>query len=456
VGSASAHSINLEAGQKSAVQPAALAEGTRVEVRDLFYATPARLKFLKGDRAEAEAVREVLARLAMVRPEVGFALHEEGRASLRYNNTHTDERVASVMGREFGANSIAVEAEREGLKLTGRISLPTLSDALPRHQYLFVNGRPVKDALLRGAVRAGYADVLAHDRHGLVALFLEVSNEAVDVNVHPAKTEVRFRDAALVRGLIVSALRHALMNEAPRTSSHIAATMLQRFTPIAPQYAYELAESAQAPFQGFAPEARADVSEVAGNNFPLGAAVAQLHETYILAQTSDGLVLVDQHAAHERLVYEKLKAERREYGVKRQVLLLPEVVELEQGDAVRLCAAGLEKFGLVVEAFGQGAVVVREIPALLGQPDIKALLTDIATELALEGDSESLEARIDERLSTCACHHSIRAGRRLNLAEMNQLLRDMEATPLSAQCNHGRPTHVRLSLAEVEKLFGRR
>lgn len=468
--SAQAHVIRVEGGQKFPVQPAARATGTRVEVRDLFYATPARLKFLKTDRTEGDYVRDFLERLAMAHPEISFSLTEEGRPSRRWNSADLPGRLSSILGEAFGENSLPLEAVRENIKLTGRISLPTLSDALPRHQYLFVNGRPVRDRLLQGAVRAGYMDVLPHDRHGLVALFVELPAEDVDVNVHPAKTEVRFRDPGLIRGLIVSALRHALQEGAGRTSSTVSHDFLGKlaqpgptgYRPSSyaqPQYHYGLQETAQTGFLDSAPAARAEVATVAEDvDYPLGAAIAQLHNTYILAQSKGGLVVVDQHAAHERLVYEKLKAQRAANGVARQALLLPEVIDMDPRDAERLAAHApeLEKSGLLLEPFGQGAILVREIPALLGQPDLKKLLADLATELAVEGDATSLDERINARLSTCACHGSVRAGRSLTHAEMNQLLRDMEATPLSGQCNHGRPTQLTLSLADIEKLFGRR
>jgi DNA mismatch repair protein MutL len=485
-GSDSAWSLSVEGGEKSAPQPTALSQGTRVEMRDLFYATPARLKFLKSPRAEREAAIDVVERLAMAYPAIAFTVSgEEDRILRRFTAGSLDlagndarrARLAAILGRDFADNALAISAEREGFKLTGLAGLPTLNRATSRDQYLFVNGRPVRDKLLVGAVRGAYQDFLARDRHPIVALFLDGPAEEIDVNVHPAKAEVRFRDASLVRGLIVGALRHALAAAGHRASTTVADSALAAFRPgggpsfhFAPSYAPRgLAEDAaayQAPLarpagaQDFAaPGSRpAPAIEEAATLFPLGAAVAQLHETYVVAQTDDGIVIVDQHAAHERLVYERMKEALGATGVARQILLLPEVVELDEDAVARLVAraAELTELGLVIEAFGQGAVVVREVPALLGEIDVQGLIRDLADELAELGNALSLKEKLEEVCGTLACHGSVRAGRRLLPEEMNALLRQMEATPHSGQCNHGRPTYVELRLADIEKLFGRR
>ena len=483
-GAAEAFKVAVEGGVKSAVEPAALGAGTRVEVRDLFYATPARLKFLKSVRAERDAAVDVLGRLAMAYPSIAFTvIGDEEKPLLRMTASGPDlagqsaedvrrARLGAILGRDFADNAPAINAAREGFRLTGLAGLPTLNRATARDQYLFVNGRPVRDKLLAGAVRGAYQDFLARDRHPMVVLFLTGPEEDIDVNVHPAKAEVRFRDAALVRGLIVGALRTALTAAGHRASTTVAAQALSAFQPVAwhsrggaaPALALapgltEAPAPYQAPLVPTAPAVRAveaPASDTAAH--PLGAACAQLHETYIVAQTADGLVIVDQHAAHERLVYERMKAEIAANGVKRQILLIPEVVELDPADSARLVAraAELAELGLVIEAFGPGAIIVREVPALLGETDVKALVRDLADELAELGGALSLKERLEHVCGTIACHGSVRAGRRLNQAEMNALLREMEATPHSGQCNHGRPTYVALSLAEIEKLFGRR
>jgi len=483
-GADSAWAIAVEGGAKSAPLPAALSQGTRVEVRDLFYATPARLKFLKSPRAEREATLDAVERLAMAYPGIAFTVSgEEDRILLRLTAIARDlagndarrERLAAILGRDFADNALAIMAQREGFSLTGLAGLPTLNRATARDQYLFVNGRPVRDKLLVGAVRGAYQDFLARDRHPMVALFLDGPGEAIDVNVHPTKAEVRFRDASLVRGLIVGALRQALGAAGHRASTTVAGAALSSFRPgfAAPSYAplyppHGLAEDAaqyQAPLTPpeagglTAPAARAPQAIAAGETgFPLGAAVAQLHETYVVAQTQDGIVIVDQHAAHERLVYERMKEALGSTGVARQILLLPEVVELDEGAVARLAArAGeLAELGLVLEAFGAGAVVVREVPALLGELNVQGLVRDLADELAELGNALSLKEKLEEVCGTLACHGSVRAGRRLLPEEMNALLRQMEATPHSGQCNHGRPTYVELKLADIEKLFGRR
>ncbi len=476
--------LSVEGGAKGAVEPASLNPGTRVEVRDLFFATPARLKFLKTARAERDAAVDAVTRLAMAYPAIAFTVTgDEGRASLRLGAVAPSllpqdarrERLAAILGRDFTDNALEISAERQGAILSGLAGLPTFNRATARDQYLFVNGRPVKDKLLVGAVRGAYADFLARDRHAMVALFLELPETELDVNVHPAKAEVRFRDAALVRGLIVGALRHAICGAGHRASTDTAEQALAAFRPEPPvmlrsghgSFAYPtprpsfgagLAEAAIA-FYEPGPRPTAPVGEYAPEqHFPLGAACAQLHDTYVVAQTADGIVIVDQHAAHERLVYERMKEAMAATGVARQMLLLPEVVELDEADADRLAARAneLAELGLVLEKFGRGAVVVREVPALLGETDVKGLVRDLAEEIAELGDALALKEKLEDVCGTMACHGSVRAGRKLNQAEMNALLRQMEATPHSGQCNHGRPTYVELRLADIERLFGRR
>ncbi|HZT86353.1 MAG TPA: DNA mismatch repair endonuclease MutL [Stellaceae bacterium] len=459
----SAWEIRVEAGAKTPPAPAAHPPGTRVEVRDLFFATPARLKFLKTPRTERDQAVDAVRRLAMAYPQIGFTVTgDDERALLRLPAAASREaRLAVLLGRDFADNALAIAAERGGFSLSGLIGLPTLNRALPRDQYLVVNGRPVRDKLLVGAVRAAYRDVLAHDRHPIVALFLDGPEDEIDVNVHPTKAEIRFRDAALVRGLIVASLRNALAAAGHRAATTVAAGALAAFrapeTAAAPRFAFPpslppraLAEAAA---DYLAPAPAPPPAEA-----PLGAARAQLHGTYILAETADGIVLVDQHAAHERLVYERMKQALAAHGVKRQVLLLPEIVELDEAAARRVAArAGeLAEFGLVVEPFGPGAVIVLEVPALLPGLDVKALVRDLADELAEWGDALMLQERIESLCGTLACHISVRAGNSLSTAEMDALLRQMEATPNSGQCNHGRPTYVSLALADIERLFGRR
>ena len=479
-GESAAWSLALEGGEKGAPQPASLAAGTLVEVRDLFFATPARLKFLKTPRTERDQAVDAVTRLAMAYPAVAFSVTgDDNRALLRLQaQAGTAEearraRLAAILGEDFAANALEILAERDGFVLAGLAGLPTLNRATSRDQYLFVNARPVRDKLLAGAVRGAYQDFLANDRHPMVALFLSAPEDAVDVNVHPAKAEVRFRDAGAVRGLIVGALRQALQGAAHRASTTVADAALASFAPRAwapaPHSAWathgpgfsEAAASyaAQAPLDDLAPGARAAAAaEPGAAAYPLGAALAQLHETYVVAETADGLVIVDQHAAHERLVYERMKAALGSSGVPRQILLLPDVVELEDGAASRLMARAeeLAELGFVIERFGSGAVLVREVPALVPGLDAKALVRDLADELAEWGDALSLKERLESVCGTIACHCSVRAGRRLSQAEMNALLRQMEATPHSGQCNHGRPTYVELKRADIERLFGRR
>jgi DNA mismatch repair protein MutL len=477
---ANAWEILVEAGTKRAPAPAAYPPGTRVEVRDLFFATPARLKFLKSPRSERDQAVDTVKRLAMAYPGVAFSVTgDDERVLLRLPPAASREaRLAALLGRDFAENSIPVMAERQGFRLSGLIGLPTLNRGLPRDQYLVVNGRPVRDKLLVGAVRGAYQDVLARDRHPMVALFLDGPAAEIDVNVHPAKAEIRFRDAGLIRGLIVGALRHALEASGQRASTTVADLALAAFRPGAggagdtaamPRFAFPpspppvgLAEAANRFLMPGNVAAAAEPAALAGSSeaadTPLGAARAQLHGTYILAETAQGIVLVDQHAAHERLVYERMKEQLARHGVARQSLLLPEIVELDPALAARLAARAeeLAEFGLVLEPFGQGAVIVREVPALVPGLDVKALVRDLADELAEWGDALALKERIEHVCGTLACHSSVRAGRRLNPAEMDALLRQMEATPNSGQCNHGRPTYVTLALSDIERLFGRR
>jgi DNA mismatch repair protein MutL len=489
-GADTAWSLDIEGGAKGEPRPAAHPPGTRVEVRELFFATPARLKFLKEPRTESGHVADALRRLAMAHPAIAFRLESEERTLVDLpaaNPSLLDkpdaarlERLAAIMGREFADNALAIDANREGFRLTGFAGLPTLNRPTGQHQYLFVNGRPVRDKLLAGAVRGAYQDFLARDRHPMVALFLEAPTALVDVNVHPAKTEVRFRDAGIVRGLIVGALRTALSAAGHRASTTVSDAALGAFRPhtgyssplplgrvggnghasSVPRGLAEAAMQFMAPFD--APSARVDAPAEApngnGQHYPLGVARAQLHETYIVAQTDQGVVIVDQHAAHERLTHERLKDQLQADGVKRQALLLPEVVDVGEDGARRLAqrANELAEMGLVLEPFGLGAVVVRETPAVLGEVDVQGLVRDLADELGEMGDHLSLKEKIEEVCGTLACHTSVRAGRRLTVEEMNALLRQMEATPHSGQCNHGRPTYVELKLADIERLFGRR
>ncbi|MEX0365644.1 MAG: DNA mismatch repair endonuclease MutL [Ruegeria sp.] len=494
-----AASIRVAGGQVEPVKPAALRSGTVVELRDLFFATPARLKFMRTDRAEAQAISDTVKRLAMAEPAITFTLRDvsgggEGRVVFRADRENGDlfdalhARLARVLGREFAENALRIDATRDGIRLYGYAALPTYSRGAAVAQYLFVNGRPVRDKMLTGALRAAYFDFLSRDRHPAAALFLDCDPTLVDVNVHPAKSEVRFRDPGVARGLIISALRHALADAGHRASTTVAGATLGAMRPEpatpAPARVYQMdrpsagarqaAYQAQAP--GFAelsnsysghvvdPEPREDAhpadappAEPQAEQLPLGAARGQVHENYIIAQTADGMVIVDQHAAHERLVYEKLKHQMAENGVAAQALLIPEIVDLSEGDCARLMAVAddLSKLGLTVEPFGGGAVAVRETPAILGEVNARALILDILDELTDQGESQTVQARIEAILSRVACHGSVRSGRRMRAEEMNALLREMEATPHSGQCNHGRPTYVELKLADIERLFGR-
>lgn len=494
-----AWAVEVDAGAKSAIAPAALQRGTRVEVSDLFYATPARLKFLKTDRTEAEAIREVVRRLAMARPDIAFTLAGEERAPVTWAAALPGApgrltRLGDILGSDFRTHAIEVGSEREGVSVEGFAAAPSLTRANALGQYLFVNGRPVRDKLILGAVRAAYADYLPRDRHPIVALFVTLDPEGVDANVHPAKTEVRFRNAGLVRALIVHALKDGLAREGRRTAANTNGAAITtafrtegfsregfareslprggydwRSSPAAPWPPQAAAqapamgfdESAQAAFDAGAPSAdtrgnEAPLGDALGR--PLGAARTQIHENYIVAQTNDGLILVDQHAAHERIVYERLKASLAKNGVARQMLLIPEIVEMDEASVEKLLARAseLEKYGLAIESFGPGAVAVRETPALLGKANAASLLRDLAEHMAEWDEALPLERRLMHVAATMACHGSVRSGRILKVEEMNALLREMEATPNSGQCNHGRPTYVELKLADIEKLFGRR
>ncbi|RWR27439.1 DNA mismatch repair endonuclease MutL [Sinirhodobacter populi] len=488
--------ISVSGGAIGPVKPAALNRGTLVELRDLFFATPARLKFMRTDRAEAQAIADVVKRLAMAEPYVSFTLRDvsgggDGREVFRADAEQGElfgalaGRLARILGRDFTDNAVAIDADREGIRLTGYAALPTYSRGAAVEQFLFVNGRPVRDKMLIGALRAAYMDFLSRDRHPAAALFLSCDTERVDVNVHPAKAEVRFRESGIPRGLIVTAIRHALAQAGHRASSTVATATLGAFRPEPepaqarldmPPRVYQMdrpslgairtSYAAQAPaFDEAAPvwqapSARAEPPPPEDRQLqhtPLGAARAQVHENYIIAQTETGMVIVDQHAAHERLVYERLKRQMAEKGIAAQALLIPEIVDLSAGDAALLLehAESLSRLGLTIEPFGGTAIAVRETPAILGQINAAALLRDVLDELADLGDSQLVLARIDAVLSRMACHGSVRSGRRMQVDEMNALLREMEATPHSGQCNHGRPTYVELKLADIERLFGR-
>ena len=471
--------LSVSGGRMSAVRPAAAARGTVVELRDLFYATPARLKFLRTDRAEAGAIGDVVRRLAMAEPQVGFVLSEvsEGEAPrviLRVEPENGDffdalqGRLTRLLGAEFTGNALRIDVEREGLRLAGYAALPTYSRGSSVQQFVFVNGRPVLDRMLLGALRVAYYDFLSRNRHPAAVLNLICDPERVDVNVHPAKSEVRFREVEAVRSLVITGLRTALSGAGHRASSTVADATLAAFR-VEPRvyqmdrpsqgalgrgFAFQAPESGM----GFAEAPVARVEPVFEEAGPLGAARAQVHENYIIAQTATGMVIVDQHAAHERLVYERLKREMAESGVRAQVLLIPEIVELSPGDAAKVLevAGDLARLGLGVEAFGGGAVAVRETPAILGVVSAAALLRDVLDELGDLGQSQSLQVKMEAILSRMACHGSVRSGRQMRAEEMNALLREMEATPHSGQCNHGRPTYVELKLADIERLFGRR
>lgn len=500
-----AWALQVDCGEKSPVVPAALNQGTRVEVADLFHATPARLKFLKTDRTEAEAIREVVRRLAMARPDIAFTIAGEERAPVTWAAALPGApgqltRLGDILGADFRSHAIAVQSARESVAVEGFAAAPALTRANALGQYLFVNGRPVRDKLILGAVRAAYADYLPRDRHPVVALFVTLDPREVDANVHPAKTEVRFRNAGLVRALIIHALKEGLAREGRRTAANDGGATIAAFRPVfAPprpnpgpmNWDWQRSPSAPAApvprdhgadampaAAAFSPAAFAEPAQAAFDvggpradlrlheqpaapdllDRPLGAARTQLHDTYIVAQTRDGLVIVDQHAAHERIVYERLKASLSAHGVQRQILLIPDIVELDEAIVEALLARTdeLASFGLAIESFGPGAVAVRETPSLLGKINAAGLLRDLAEHMEEWGEALPLERRLMHVAATMACHGSVRAGRRLKPEEMNALLREMEETPNSGQCNHGRPTYVELKLADVEKLFGRR
>ncbi len=479
-GSDQAWAISVDGGTKKDITPAALSAGTRIEVRDIFYATPARLKFMKSPRTEMSHINDAIKRLALVNPKTGFSLSDGEREVIGLTPVHGDlhgsylERIGAIMGRNFADNALAIDAQRDGIRLTGYVGLPTLSRGNAAMQFLFVNGRPVRDRLLYGALRGAYQDFLASDRYPLAVLFLEITPREVDVNVHPAKTEVRFRDQGIVRGTIVGAVRHALAEAGHRASTTVSTAALGAAQPSSRPYstpgkgtvwggaAEKAANNFHSPLPDLdappaAPSPGTDMAEIPGD-YPLGVARAQLHETYIVAETEDGIVIVDQHAAHERLVHERIKDAINRGGVSRQGLLLPEVVELDEDAVNRLNerAGELKELGLTLEQFGHGAVLVREQPAILGETDIPGLVRDIADDLEEMDQALALKDRLSEVAALMACHSSVRAGRRLKPDEMNALLREMEETPHSGQCSHGRPTYVELKLADIEKLFGRR
>ena len=477
--------ITVNCGLINKIRPAPSTIGTVVELRDLFHATPARLKFLRTDRSESGAISDVVKRLAMAEPFIGFTLRDvtsggEGRIIFRADPETGDlfdamhGRLTKILGVDFSKNCFRIEAEREGISLTGYASLPTYSRGSSIFQYVFVNGRPVKDKNLLSALRAAYSDFLPNGRYPVVALFVECDFERVDVNVHPAKAEVRFREPGIVRGLVVSGLRHALAEEGHRSSSTIADATLGSFKKFESshdkenyQMNYSRSGSISKPNidqVGFL-ELQNDFSarnqseevfdELISNK--LGAARAQVHENYILSQTSDGIIIVDQHAAHERLVYERLKKQMSLNGVSSQTLLIPEIIELSEQDSALLMeiSVELDRFGLGIENFGGSSIIVRETPAILGEVNSKNLILDILDELKETSHTNLVKEKLDAILSRIACHGSIRSGRIMRAEEMNALLREMEVTPHSGQCNHGRPTYVELKLSDIEKLFGR-
>ncbi|WJH39129.1 DNA mismatch repair endonuclease MutL [Aliirhizobium terrae] len=501
-GEAEGYQVSVNGGQASTVKPAPANAGTVVEVRDLFFATPARLKFMKTERAEAAAITEVVKRMAIAFPQIRFVLSGSDRSTLEFPATGDDRlaRMAQVLGSEFKENSIEIEAAREDVSLSGFVGVPTFHRGNSAHQFAFVNGRPVQDKLILSAIRGAYAEQMPAGRYPVAVLSIELDPALVDVNVHPAKADVRFRDPQLVRGLIVGAIRQALHREGDRAATTGAAAMLRAFQPgfaesprpATQQYAWPQPSAPQAPwsasssvsrpldlaaavpyqarptqsgFEAFAaPTARADtVSEPAytpettAAGYRLGAARAQVHENYIVAQTESGLVIVDQHAAHERLVYENLRKALESDRLASQVLLIPDIIDLPEEDCDRLMAHAedLDRLGLAIERFGPGAVAVRETPAMLGEVDASALVRDLADEIAEWNTASGLRNKLEYIAATMACHGSVRSGRRLKPDEMNALLRQMEATPGSGTCNHGRPTYIELKLADIERLFGR-
>jgi len=487
--------VTVAGGAHDPVRPAALTAGTVVELRDLFYATPARLKFLRTDRAEMQAISDVIKRLAMAEPFVTFILTDvsggNARVTFRADAETGDmfdalhARLRRVLGRDFADNALAIDAERDGVHLTGYAALPTYSRGSAVQQFLYVNGRPVRDKVLIGALRGAYMDTLSRDRHPAACLFIDLDPTRVDVNVHPAKSEVRFRDPGTVRGLIVSGIRHALAEAGHRASTTVAQATLGAMQPEGHPSQYGGARVYQmdrpsthargAAYQGQAPQVAPGFSDVStaysgrvetpvsdgdsqgSEDQPLGAARAQVHENYIIAQTQSGIVIVDGHAAHERLVYENLKTQMSENGVAAQALLIPEIIEMSDADSAQLLSVAddLSRFGLTIEPFGGGAIAVRETPAILGEVNAEAMLRDILDELSDQGSSTLVQEKLEAILSRVACHGSIRTGRQMRGEEMNALLRDMERTPRSGQCNHGRPTYVELKLSDIERLFGR-
>ena len=463
-GQGDAHTIHIEAGRKSLVAPARLDEGTEIEIRDLFFATPARLKFLKTDRSETSEALEVIRRLGLAHPAIGFTFVTEDKHWLDApENESREDRVKRILGREFFENAIAIDHANEDIRIEGYVSLPTFARGQSTMQFAFVNGRPVRDKLILGAIRGAYADVLPPGRYPAVALFITCANDRVDVNVHPAKTELRFRDSGLVRGTVVSAIRRAIAGTAARPDTTKSNFTAQAFRPGFSsnynQYTDGFSEGAQSNFEMQMPlqaMSSDELSEVQ-KEYPLGVARAQIHNTYIVSQTADGFILIDQHAAHERIVYERLKRERSGQGIISQPLLIPQVVELDSGTVATIASveALLTKAGLVTETFGESAVLVREVPAALSNANIVAILHDLADDVRELENIAGLDERINHVLATMACHHSVRAGRVLRVEEMNALLREMEVTPNSGQCNHGRPTFIELKLSDVERLFGR-
>jgi DNA mismatch repair protein MutL len=489
--------LEVDAGLKGPTHPVAMAQGTTVEIKDLFYATPARLKFLKSPSTETSHMVDMMERLAMAHPSVGFRLTSEKRCLLRLPSMSGElfeasgGRLRDILGKDFMTNALVVDETYEQVRVHGHVGLPTFHKASSGHQFFFINNRPVKDRQLLGAIRGAYQDVLAHDRHAVLALFIDLPCELVDVNVHPAKAEVRFRDAGMVRNLVVGSIKRALAKAGHRASSTVASQMMGTFqrsgsstwpsaqqthffersqnlafgspagtmsAPLSPEMSVTFAhEGAGAPAAMSCQTPTAEQIDVQTCVFPLGLAKAQLHNTYIISQTQDGLVITDQHAAHERLVYEQIKMQLGE-AVAKEDLLLPEVVDLPAKTYTMLVdhLEVLKRFGLEVESFGQGALLVRAVPSMLKRMPVKALLEQMAEDVAEYGTTTLLEDALLRRLSTYACHHSIRAGQALSPQEMDALLRQMEATPLSGQCNHGRPTHVTLTLNDIERLFGRK
>ena len=463
-GQTDAFTLQIEAGRKSEITPARLGEGTEIEIRDLFYATPARLKFLKTDRSETSEALDVLRRLSLAHPAIGFAFITEEKRWLDAPALESrEDRIKRILGREFFENAIAIDHASEDIRIEGYASLPTFARGQSTMQFAFVNGRPVRDKLILGAIRGAYADVLPPGRYPAVALFITCAPDRVDVNVHPAKTELRFRDSGFVRGLIVSAIRRAIAGTIAKPDTSKSFTTAQAFrSGYAPNYApYTdgFSENVQAnfemqmPLQAMSSEALSEIQK----DYPLGVARAQIHNTYIISQTADGFILVDQHAAHERIVYERLKRERAGQGIMTQPLLVPQVVDLDSGAVATIASVEelLAKAGLVTETFGESAVLVREVPAALSNANIAAILVDLSDDVRELENISTIDDRVNHILATMACHHSVRAGRVLRVEEMNALLREMEITPNSGQCNHGRPTFIELKLGDVERLFGR-